>query len=51
MKSTEDITTILNTLSYINLLPDSEQIIELRKMRSHLNNMLKDNKLNGILTY
>ena len=48
MKSTEDITAILNTLSYINLLPDSEQIIELRKMRSH---MLKDNKLNGILTY
>ena len=29
MKSTEDITTILNTLSYINLLLEDEQIIEL----------------------
>ena len=47
MKSTEDITTILNTLSYINLLLEDEQIIELRKMRSYLNNMLKGNKLSG----
>ena len=47
MKSTEDMTAILNTLSYINVLPEDEQIIELRKMRSHLNNMLKGNKLNG----
>ena len=47
MKSTEDVAAILNTLSNINLLPDIEQIIELPKMRSHLNNMLKGNKLNG----
>ena len=47
MKSTEDMTAILNTLSYINVLPEDEQIIELRKMRSHLNNMLKGNKLSG----
>ena len=47
MKSTEDMTAILNTLSYINLLPEDEQIIELPKMRSHLNIMLKGNKLSG----
>ena len=47
MKSTEDMTACLNTLSYINVLPEDEQIIELRKMRSHLNNMLKGNKLSG----
>ena len=47
MKSTEDITAILNILSYINLLPEDELIIELRKMRSHLKNMLKGNKVSG----
>ena len=47
MKSREDITSILNTLRYINLLPEGEQIIELLKMRSHLKNMLKGNKLSG----
>ena len=47
MKSTKDVTAILNTLSYVNLLPEDEQIIELHKMRSHLNNMLKGNKLTG----
>ena len=47
MKSTEDMAAILNTLSYINLLPEDEQIIELPKMRSHLNNMLKGNRLSG----
>ena len=47
IKSTEDITAILNTLSYINLLPEDELIIELRKMRSDLKNMLKGNKLSG----
>ena len=45
MKSREDITSILNTLRFINLLPEGEQIIELLKMRSHLKNMLKGNKL------
>ena len=48
MKSTEDMTSILNILSYISLLPEDEQDNELDKIKSHLNNMLKkDNKLNG----
>ena len=48
MKSTEDMTSILNILSYISLLPEDEQDNELDKMKSHLNNVLKKgNKLNG----
>ena len=48
MKSTEDMTSILNILSSISLLPEDEQDNELDKIKSHLNNMLKkDNKLNG----
>ena len=48
MKSTEVMTSILNILSYISLLPEDEQDNELDKIKSHLNNMLKkDNKLNG----
>ena len=48
MKSTEDMTSILNILSYISLLPEDEQDNELDKVKSHLNNMLKKgNKLNG----
>ena len=48
MKSTEDMTSILNILSYISLLPKDEQDNELNKIKSHLNNMLKKgNKLNG----
>ena len=48
MKSTEDMTSILNILSYISLLPEDEQDNELDKIKSYLNNMLKkDNKLNG----
>ena len=47
MKSTEDMTSILNILSYISLLPEDEQDNELDKIKSHLNNMLKKgNKLN-----
>ena len=45
MKSTEDMTSILNILSYISLLLEHEQDNELDKIKSHLNNMLK--KLNG----
>ena len=49
MKSTEDMTSILNIFSYISLLPEDEQDNELDKIKSHLNNMLKKgNKLNGI---
>ena len=48
MKSTEVMTSILNILSYISLLPEDEQDNELDKIKSHLNNMLKKgNKLNG----
>ena len=48
MKSTEDIRSILNILSYISLLPEDEQDNELNKIKSHLNNMLKKgSKLNG----
>ena len=48
MKSTEDMTSILNILSYISLLPEDEQDNQLDKMKSHLNNVLKKgNKLNG----
>ena len=48
MKSTEDMTSILNILSYISWLPEDEQDNELNKIKSHLNNMLKKgNKLNG----
>ena len=48
MKSTDDITSILNILSYISLLPEDEQGNELNKIKSHLNNVLKKgNKLNG----
>ena len=47
MKSTEDMTSILNILSYISLLPEDEQDNELDKMKSHLNNVLKKgDKLN-----
>ena len=35
MRSTEDITNTLNTLSYIELLPKDEQIIELRKITKY----------------
>ena len=41
MKSTEDMTSILNILSYISLLLEHEQDNELDKIKSHLNNMLK----------
>ena len=48
MKSTEDMTSILNILCYISLLLEHEQDNELDKIKSHLNNMLKKgNKLNG----
>ena len=41
MKSTEDMKSILNILSYISLLPEEEQDNELDKIKSHLNKMLK----------
>ena len=41
MKSTEDMKSILNILSYSSLLPEEEQDNELDKIKSHLNKMLK----------
>ena len=38
MRSTEDITHIINTLSYISLLPKNEQVIELNKIIYHIRN-------------
>ena len=36
MKSTKNITSILNTLSYISLLPKEEQAIELCRMTQNI---------------
>ena len=44
MRSTEDITNTLNTLSYIELLPKDEQIIELRKITQNIKNTNAFNK-------
>ena len=41
MKSTEDMTSILNIRSYISFLLEDEQDNELDKIKSHLNSMLK----------
>ena len=44
MKSTEDITNILNTLSYITVLPKDEQDIELRRITQNIRNINTINK-------
>ena len=44
MKSTEDITNILNTLSYITALPKDEQDIELRRITQNIKNINTINK-------
>ena len=44
MKSTMDITNILNTLSYISLLPKDEQAIELRRITQNAKNINTINK-------
>ena len=44
MKSTEDITNILNTLSYITVLPKDEQDIELRRITQNIKNINTINK-------
>ena len=44
MKSTEDITNILNTLSYITVLPKDEQDIELRRITQSIKNINTINK-------
>ena len=44
MKSTEDITNIINTLSYITVLPKDEQDIELRRRTQNIKNVNTINK-------
>ena len=44
MKSTEDITNIINTLSYITVLPKDEQDIELRRITQNIKNINTINK-------
>ena len=44
MKSTEDITNILNTLSYITVLPKDEQDTELRRITQNIKNINTINK-------
>ena len=44
MKSTEDITNIINTLSYITVLPKDEQDIELRRRTQNIKNINTINK-------
>ena len=44
MKSTEDITNIMNTLSYITVLPKDEQDIEIRRITQNIKNVNTINK-------
>ena len=41
MRSTEDITHIINTLNYIRLLPKDEEVIELNKIIYHIRKINK----------
>ena len=47
MRSTEDITHIINTLSYISLLPKDEQVIELNKIIYHVKKINKDKRFSS----
>ena len=44
MKSTEDITKILNTINYITVLPKDEQDIELHRITQNFKNINTINK-------
>ena len=46
MRSTEDITHIINTLNYIRLLPKDEEVIELNKIIYHIKKINKDKRFN-----
>ena len=43
MKSTENITNVTNTLSYICLLLEDEKLIEINNMIQYLDNINKNN--------
>ena len=47
MKSTKDITNILNTLSYIELLPKQEIYDEVFKIIHHIKNINNDKRFSG----
>ena len=47
MESTEDIASILNTLSSIRLLHGDEQIIELNKTIHHIKKVNKDKRFSS----
>ena len=47
MKSNDDITYIINTLSYISLLPKPELFIELFKIIEHIKNINNDKRFSG----
>ena len=44
MRSTEDITHIINTLNYIRLLPKDEEVTELNKIIYHIKKINKDKR-------
>ena len=44
MRSTEDITHIINTLNYIRLLPKDEEDFELNKIIYHIKKINKDKR-------
>ena len=46
MRSTEDITHIINTLNYIRLLLKDEEVIELNKIIYHIKKINKDKRFN-----
>ena len=47
MKSTMNITCVTNTLKYICLLRENEQVLELNKILQHLKNINKSRKQSG----
>ena len=48
MKSTENITNVTNTLRYIWLLPEDEQLIELDNIMQHLRKISKSNSTHRV---
>ena len=47
MKPNEDITNIINSLTYISLLPKPELFIEIFKIIQHIKNINNDKRLSG----
>ena len=47
MEPNEDITNIINSLTYISLLPKPELFIEIFKIIQHIKNINNDKRLSG----